>query len=30
MILNVGDIHMLPDNEEELEIIEKVISFPLQ
>lgn len=30
MILNAGDTHMLLDNEEELEIIEKVIPFPLQ
>lgn len=30
MIANPGDTHMLLDNEEELEITEKVVSFPLQ
>lgn len=30
MIANAGDTHMLFDNEEELKITEKVVSFPLQ
>lgn len=30
MIGNEGNSHMLLDNEEELEVTEKVVSFPLQ
>lgn len=30
MIANAGDTRMLLDNEEELEITEKFVSFPLQ